>query len=124
MTWRSPEAIVQTMYDVVSEPAGQQRDRDRLRSLFLPEARLIPTGHSGGTESRYRALTIEDYLEGSSDGGLHEQQIHAETERFSDIAHVFSTYEARRSADDPEPFSAASAASSSGMTANAGGSSP
>lgn len=100
----SPEAIVQAMYDVVSVPAGEKRDRDRLRSLFLPEARLIPTGRSGGTESRYNALTVEEYLEGSSGGGLHEQQIHAETERFGDIAHVFSTYAARRSADDPEPF--------------------
>src|SRR5450432_4263344 len=39
----SPDAILAATYDVISGPAGQQRDWDRFRSLFYPGARLIPT---------------------------------------------------------------------------------
>lgn len=40
---KSPDAIVSAVYEAVSGSAGEERDWDRLRSLFLPEARLIPT---------------------------------------------------------------------------------
>ena len=38
----SPDAIMAATYEVISGPAGQQRDWDRFRSLFVPGARLIP----------------------------------------------------------------------------------
>ena len=37
---KSVDAIIAAVYDAISGPAGE-RDWDRLRSLFLPEARLI-----------------------------------------------------------------------------------
>ena len=37
------DAIMAALYDVISGPAGQQRDWDRMRSLFQAGARLIPT---------------------------------------------------------------------------------
>ena len=40
----SPEAIVAAVYDVISGPAGQKRNWDRMRTLFVPDARMIPTG--------------------------------------------------------------------------------
>src|SRR5271155_4746170 len=40
----SPDAILAAVYEVISGPAGQLRDWDRFRSLYLPGARLIPTG--------------------------------------------------------------------------------
>ena len=40
----SPEAIVAAVYDVISGPAGQKRNWDRMRILFVPDARMIPTG--------------------------------------------------------------------------------
>ncbi len=39
----SPEQIVAALYDTISGPAGQKRDWDRLRSLFIPGGRLMPT---------------------------------------------------------------------------------
>ncbi len=39
----SVDAIIAAVYDVISGPAGQERDWDRMRSLFIPGARLIPT---------------------------------------------------------------------------------
>src|SRR4051812_9929672 len=40
----SEDAIVAALYDAISGPAGQKRNWDRFRSLFVPGARLIPTG--------------------------------------------------------------------------------
>src|SRR5690348_10840136 len=39
---KSIDATLATLYDVISGPAGQKRDWDRFRSLFVPGARLIP----------------------------------------------------------------------------------
>ena len=44
----SVDAIVAAVYDVISGPAGEARDWDRFRSLFLPGARLIPVGVQPG----------------------------------------------------------------------------
>ncbi len=97
---RSVDAIVAALYDVISGPAGAPRDWDRFRSLFLPEARLTPTGvrpDDGSAWARY--LTTEDYIGRSGpvlEGrGFVEQEIGRITERFENIAHAFSTYESR-----------------------------
>src|SRR5580704_6823553 len=34
------EHLMASLYDVISGPAGQQRDWNRFRSLFLPDARM------------------------------------------------------------------------------------
>src|SRR5438270_3687638 len=39
---KSPEAILNAVYSVISGGKGQARDWDRMRSLFVPDARLIP----------------------------------------------------------------------------------
>jgi len=41
----SIDAILAALYDVISGPAGQTRNWDRMRSLFVPGARL---NHPGG----------------------------------------------------------------------------
>jgi hypothetical protein len=92
------------LYDVISGPAGQARDWDRFRSLFLPEGKLIPTGFPDGSEKATASLwTAEDYVEraGSSleENGFFEGEIGRVEERFENIAHVFSTYDSRRTAD-------------------------
>ena len=40
----SVDSIIAAVYDVISGPAGKKRDWDRMKSLFFPGARLIPTG--------------------------------------------------------------------------------
>ena len=104
----SPDAIIAALYDVISGPAGAARDWDRMRSLFLPGARLIPTGRSPQGEGRYRVMTVEDYIAGSGPvlerDGFFEIETHRVTERFGSVVHAFSTYESRRTVDDAEPF--------------------
>ena len=104
----SIDAIVLAVYDVISGPAGEQRDWDRMRSLFAPEARLIPSDPRQSGGFGHRMLPLEDYISTSGSvleqNGFFEVEIHRVTEEFGNIAHLFSTYESRHKADDPEPF--------------------
>ena len=102
------DAIVAALYDVISGPAGQKRNWDRFRSLFVPGARLIPTGRRPTGEIVSRVRTPEEYIQGSAllleQNGFFEKEISRRIEKFGNIAHIFSTYEARRKAEDEKPF--------------------
>lgn len=102
------DAIVAALYDVISGPAGQKRNWDRFRSLFVPGARLIPTGRRPTGEVVSRVRTPEEYIQGSQtvleQDGFFEREISRRVEKFGNIAHIFSTYEARRTAADEKPF--------------------
>ena len=104
----SMEAVVAAVYDVFSGPAGQPRDWNRMRSLFAPGARLIPTVYRPDSAPALRVWDVEQYittvgprLEAS---GFFEKEVAHRVERFGGVAHVFSTYESRHAAADPTPF--------------------
>jgi hypothetical protein len=103
----SVDAILASLYEVISGPAGQPRDWNRFRSLFVPDARLIPTRHNTtGTGADVAVFTPEQYQERATPvlaQGFFERSIHDTTESFGDIVHVFSTYESRHTMDSP-PF--------------------
>lgn len=103
----SLDAIVAALYDVISGPTGQARDWDRMRSLFLPTARLIPVQRNAAGEVAYRAITVDEYVEGAGPGieamGFREHEVARRVDAFGDVAHVFSTYEGFREGDE-EPF--------------------
>ncbi len=103
------DSIVAALYDVISGPAGQKRNWDRFRSLFIPGARLIPTGRNPQTdEVASRVRTPEEYITRSAplleQTGFFEREISRRTEQFGNIAHLFSTYESRHKAEDEKPF--------------------
>ena len=105
----SPDAILKALYDVISGPAGQKRDWNRMRSLFVPGAHLIPTGRGPDGKARHRMLTVEDYINLSGPqleaNGFFEIEVSREWEQFGNVAHAFSTYESRRTASlDEKPF--------------------
>jgi hypothetical protein len=109
----SIDTIITAAYDVISGAAGEERDWDRERALFLPGARLIPTALTAGDSSHGSDLSpqmldvegyiarVRPYFENS---GFYEKEIARRTEQFGRIAHVWSTYESRHHPDDPEPF--------------------
>jgi hypothetical protein len=105
---KSSEAIANAVYSAISGGKGQSRDWDRMRSLFIPDARLIPAsaGKDGHTDAIM--LTIDGYIARSNgrmtSTGFFEHSIHNETEQFGNIVQVWSTYESRHNADDPAPF--------------------
>ena len=100
----SIDAIVKALYTTISGPAGQPRDWNRLRSLFLPEARMMPVGKRPTGEVRMRMLGVNDYIATSASliekNGFDERELARREERFGNIAHVFSTYEGRLAGDD------------------------
>ena len=104
----SIDSILNALYGVISGPAGEKRDWDRFRSLFIPEARLIPTapGKDGGAAAHVH--DVEGYVTRASaffeKEGFYEQEIARRTEKFGNIVHVFSTYESRHAKGDPKPF--------------------
>ncbi len=98
------DGILAAFYDVISGEAGEPRQWDRDRTLYLPGARQIATGVTG---SKPYALVMDhaEYVERSNDAmvrdGFFETEIHRSVERFGNLAHVFSTYESRRTKDGP-----------------------
>ena len=102
----SVDAILNAVYDVISGPAGEARDWDRMRSLFLPEARLIPSGQAQDGSTRYLIWSIEEYITTAGEqlkaNGFFEREAFRIEERFGNIAHVFSTYESFRTAEEME----------------------
>ena len=101
------ESIIAALYDVISGPPGK-RDWDRFRSLFIPGARLIPTGVRQTGEVGSRVLTPDDYIQRSAPflekEGFFEREVSHRVEKFANIAHLFSTYESRHGKDDAKPF--------------------
>ena len=102
----SVDANMTAINDVINGPAGEDRDWDRFRSLFIDGARLIP--RSAGNPNGATVMSPEDYVARASanfmENGFFESEIGRKTDRYGDIAQVFSAYAAKRSADDAEPF--------------------
>ena len=102
------DSIIAAVYDVISGPAKSPRNWDRFRSLFVPGARLIPTGRRPTGEVLTRVLTPEDYIQASGprleQNGFFEREVSKRVEKYANIAHIFSTYESRHARDEDKPF--------------------
>ena len=104
----SVDNIIAALYDVISGPAGEKRDWDRMKSLFIPEGRLIPTFKQPDGKVGYRWWSVQEYIDlagaGLEQNGFFEVEIARKQENYGTVVHLFSTYESRRNADDEEPF--------------------
>ncbi len=107
----SIDAIIAAAYDVISGPAGKERDWDRERSLFISGARLIPTAVEAGrndVDLAPQTLNVEDYIARVeplfAKNGFYEKEVARRVEQFGQIAHVWSTYESRHDPSEPAPF--------------------
>ncbi len=101
----SPEAIVAALYDVISGPQGEERNWDRMRSLFVPGARLMPVGPRPDGGYALTTLTVDEYITRAGprlvSTGFTEREIARTEERFGNIMHVFSTYEGEMATGAP-----------------------
>ena len=100
----SADAIIGALYDVISGPAGQERDWDRLRSLFTREARLMTVYRNQDGLTAMLTMTVEDYIKRVErpfqEKGFFEREIGRKTDRFGFITQIFSTYESRNQKDE------------------------
>ncbi len=105
---QSIDAIVKALYNVISGDSAVKRNWDRMRTLFIPEAKMISTGMRKDGTMSYRTKSLEDYIRISGpllEKGFFENEISRKTEQFGNIAHVFSTYQSKFKQSDPRPFS-------------------
>ena len=101
------EGILHALYDVLPGPAGQVRDWERYRTLFLDDARLLVVVAVAGEKPRVRQLTVEDYIRRVEPifavEDFWEREISRQTETLGRVAHVLSRYESLRDPNGP-PF--------------------
>ncbi|MEQ8955275.1 MAG: hypothetical protein RL120_14180 [Gammaproteobacteria bacterium] len=104
----SIDAILAATYASISGAAGEQRDWDRFRNLFAPEATLSAVVEIEPGKFARRVMTPESYVRDIGPDltrtGFYENEIHRVTEQFGQIAHAFSSYESRRTLQDDAPF--------------------
>jgi hypothetical protein len=105
---RDLDALISALYASISGPAGQARDWDRMRALFLARAQMTKIYRSDGEPPTAVVRSVEEYVEAATDllqeRGFFEHEIARRVDRFGCIAHVFSTYEAFHDQADAEPF--------------------
>src|ERR1051325_164329 len=102
----SMDAIIAALYNVISGPAGE-RDWNRLRSLFLPDAHLTAVHKKPDGSFSATSVTVDGYIERAGkyfrEKPFYESELSRKVEHFGQEAHVFSTYESRE-APDAKPF--------------------
>lgn len=104
----SVDAIIHSLYNVISGPAGEKRNWDRMRTLFISEAKMMATGKRQDGTMGKRVMTVEDYVATSGPflekDGFFEREIGRKTDQYGSVVHVFSTYDSKRKLEDEKPF--------------------
>jgi hypothetical protein len=102
-------AIVGAFFDAISAPAGGTLDRERLRALFVPDGRIeIPQPASKGSPTDVIFLTPDQYADNSDSQtaktGFFDHVLAIQVQHFGVMAHVYTSYESRKSPSDLKPF--------------------
>ena len=99
------DGIMKAYYEVISGPAGQPRQWSRDRTLYIPDVRFVAMSQDKNGHPRAHIASHQQFVDASNDmlvkEGFYESEIHRSTQRFGNIAHVFSTYESRIKAGGP-----------------------
>ncbi len=99
----SVDAIVAALYDVISGAAGEERDWDRMRSLFVENATLTSVGLDKEGHTRVTPMTVESYINGPgkriAEMGFFEEEVGRKTDTYGHIVQLFSTYISKRTAE-------------------------
>ena len=106
----SPERVMRALYDVISGPAERTHPRDwaRFAALCTPDARFRMVRSAGEGEEEvtgdwdvasFRAEAQQAWAE----SGFWERETWSRTDRFGNVAQVFSTFESRVVTEDSAP---------------------
>lgn len=101
-------ALITALYETICGPAGQERQWERMRELFFPGAHMIRTSVDNDGVPQAQVMDVEQYISTTAgffqDQGFFEWEVARRTDIFGNMAHVFSTYEARHDLHDKVPF--------------------
>ena len=98
------DGMIKAWYEVISGPAGQPRDWARDRTLYIPDIRFVQVDLDKQGRPQPKISDHQQYVDSADPGmrkGFFEREIHRVTRRYGPIAHVWSTYESRRTSDGP-----------------------
>ncbi len=101
----SIDGIIKAFYEVISGPAGQPRQWSRDRSLYIADIRFVSMSEDKAGHPHANVVSHSQYVDESNAAllkdGFYESETHRVTQKFGNIAHVFSTYESRLKAEGP-----------------------
>jgi len=101
----SIDGMMKAFYEVISRPAGQPRQWSRDRSLYIADIRFVSMSVDKAGHPRAHVVSHPQYVDESNAilmrEGFYESEIHRVTQKFGNIAHVFSTYESLLKAGGP-----------------------
>lgn len=104
----SIEKIVRALYETISGPAGVARNWNRFGSLFFPGARLVRTLIADDGTPRAFPMNVREYELDTAEyfrrESFYEAEVGRRIDRFGNIAHVLSVYEARHHPEDAKPI--------------------
>ena len=99
-------ATIDEMYAMISGSAGP-RDWSRQANCFLPEARQVRTWVDDEGRPQKLSMTLDEYRTNTTPffdaNDFFEVETGRRIDRFGNIAHVWSGYEARGALDDAKP---------------------
>jgi hypothetical protein len=99
----SIDGMIKAWYDIVTVPKGQMPDWGRDHTLYIKDIRFVEM-HERNGKPMADIVSHQEFADASSglaSEGFSEREIHRVTQCFGNIAHVWSTYESRRTADGP-----------------------
>ncbi|MCQ4165345.1 hypothetical protein [Tahibacter harae] len=99
------ETLVPAIYACISGAAGAPRDWDRFRALHRPDSRSLRTVIDADGRPRAESFTVEEYILNVTPFFAQNDFFEVETacriERFGQVAHVWSRYDARPAPGSP-----------------------
>lgn len=102
--YTSIDEVLDTLYDCISGPPGGQ-DWDRDREIYHPRCVLVRTRIENGKPFAL-PFSFDEFVEATkpilADVSFYEIEIGRKVEIFGQIAHVYSSYEAKETPDHPE----------------------
>ena len=100
----SIDGIIKAFYDTISGPAGQPRQWDCDRTLYIRDVRFVSMSERNGKPVA-SVMDHQKYVAGTDPyfvkEGFFETELHRQVTRFGNVAHVMSTYQARNRIDGP-----------------------
>lgn len=101
----SLDGVIKAFYEVISGPAGEPRQWSRDRTLYIRGVRFVAMTVDKKGQPMARVADHQQFVDSTNaqlvEKGFFEWEIHRETKRFGNIAHIFSTYESRLTKDGP-----------------------
>ena len=99
-------SVVDEMYAMISGPAGP-RDWARQANCFLPDARQVRTWVDEAGRPQKLSMSLDEYSANTQPffdvTDFYEVETDRRIDRFGNMAHVWSGYEARRTPDEEPP---------------------